>query len=529
MRPPWGADGALAEGPRSAPRAPARRRRRFKCARRCPDRRHDARRCRGESGDPWRGRGERMTAVLEGNLDYILFVYGLGFVLLAITLLGLPTRVASPLPWKWLGISAVFFGLSAWTDMFTLAGGHRAGVDAMRTVFFVVGCAFLVEFARTCWSAVGGARVGRWVVVALLVLAALGGFAGLRGLDATAGYFLVLPGGLWAAAGLWRYQRAGGRHGRPLLLAAAAMAVFVVAEGVVTLKAPVPPATWINEESFLSALGFPVQLVSMALAVPFVVGLWLHYRALLREEHPGLVERGGALYEVAMLASLAVILVAGFSATSLVGDRWDADARAGLLGRTALAAAAINPDRVETQTATPADVGTADYERLREQLTLMEGVSKDIRWFYLMALRAGDIVFTVDGIPLDDPGHVEPGTVYEEPPRGLFEVFTSGGDTTVGPYTDEYGTFVSAFAPIHHLGDGRVVGVLGLDITAAQWLHSLALARAAPILVTLLLCLIVIAAYVVQERLRLSTLTLGQSERTYRTVLESMQNAFYRI
>src|SRR5665811_272649 len=130
MRPPRGADGGLAEGPRSAPRAPARRRRRFKSARRCPDRRHDARRCRGESGDPWSGRGERMTAVLEGNLDYILLVYGLGLVLLALTLLGLRTRVASPLPWKWLGMSAVFLGLSAWAEAFTLAVSHRAGVDA---------------------------------------------------------------------------------------------------------------------------------------------------------------------------------------------------------------------------------------------------------------------------------------------------------------------------------------------------------------------------------------------------------------
>ena len=121
------------------------------------------------------------------------------------------------------------------------------------------------------------------------------------------------------------------------------MAVFVVAECVVTLKAPVPPATWINEESFLSALGFPVQLVCMALAVPFVVGLWLHYRALLREEHPELVERRGALYEVAMLASLAVILVAGFYATSLVGDRWVAGDRADLLSHAALAASPSTP------------------------------------------------------------------------------------------------------------------------------------------------------------------------------------------
>src|SRR5450756_2621207 len=80
MRPPRGADGVLAEGRRRAPRAPARCRRRLKSERRCPDRRHDARWRRGEAGDPWRGRDERMTAVLEGNLDYILFVYGLGFV-----------------------------------------------------------------------------------------------------------------------------------------------------------------------------------------------------------------------------------------------------------------------------------------------------------------------------------------------------------------------------------------------------------------------------------------------------------------
>ncbi|HZL06640.1 MAG TPA: PAS domain S-box protein, partial [Coriobacteriia bacterium] len=96
------------------------------------------------------------------------------------------------------------------------------------------------------------------------------------------------------------------------------------------------------------------------------------------------------------------------------------------------------------------------------------------------------------------------------------------------PYTDEHGTFVSAFTPIRDLVDGRVVGVLGLDSTAAQWAPSLARARAAPILVTLLLCLLVIGAYVVQERLRLAALTIGESEKGYRTVLETMRDVFYR-
>ena len=203
-----------------------------------------------------------MTAVLDGNLDYLLFVYGLGLVLVAVTLLGLHSTVSSPLPWKWLGLSALGLGLSIWTDMFAVAVGHRGVMDVLHSAFFVAGCAFLFEFARTCWVAAGGARVSRWVIVVPLALAALGGFAGLRGLHATAGYLLGLTGGLWAAAGLWRYQRAGGKHARPLRLVAAAMALFVVTAVCRGRQGPLlPPAAWMNQESFVSTFGFPIQLL----------------------------------------------------------------------------------------------------------------------------------------------------------------------------------------------------------------------------------------------------------------------------
>jgi signal transduction histidine kinase len=233
------------------------------------------------------------------------------------------------------------------------------------------------------------------------------------------------------------------------------------------------------------------------------------------------------VYRVAIIASLAVILATGFYATTLVGDRWEASARADLLGRSALAASAINPDRILTQTATPDDVGTADYQRLHEQLTLMDGVSKDVRWIYLMMLKDGAIVFTVDGIPRDDPGHTEPGVAYEAPPEELMGVF-AGNAATVGPYTDEFGTFISGFTPIRDLKNGRTLAVLGIDTQAGAWFHALALARLTPILVTLLLCLIVFGAAVALERSRLAALTIAESERDYRTVLETMQDGFYR-
>ncbi len=475
-----------------------------------------------------------MTTALDGNLDYILFVYGLGFVLLAIAILGLGATVASPLPWKWFAVSVLFLGLSIWTDMFAMAIAERlaeevphTAADMLRTVLFVLGCAFLVEFARICWAAAGGRRVGRWIIVVLLALAASGSLAGPRGLDATAAGLLGLTGGLWAAAGIWRYQRVGGRHGRPLRLTAVALALFVVVQSILAFQTLWLNAEWMERESSFATGSLPVQLLCMAIAVPFVTGLWMYYRALLREEHPGFADRHGAVNAIAALAALALILAAGFYFTSFAGDRWDALTRASLLDHAVLAAAATDPDRVAAQTATPADVGTEDYRLLRQQLTLMVNRSTEVRWYYLMALKGDHIVFTVDGAPDGSLEHTGPGVVYEDPPPGLIDVF-SGEELTIGPYSDEFGTYVSSFAPIRARWDGPVVGVMGIDADAADWVHQLALARTTPILVTLLLCLMVSAAYVALERSRLAALTIGESEWDYRTVLETMQDGFYR-
>ncbi len=70
--------------------------------------------------------------------------------------------------------------------------------------------------------------------------------------------------------------------------------------------------------------------------------------------------------------------------------------------------------------------------------------------------------------------------------------------------------------------------MLGLDEDASVWAQSIARARLSPIVVTLLLALLVIGAYVVWERLRLDAVSVGEKERMYRSVLEAMQNVFYR-
>ena len=265
----------------------------------------------------------------------------------------------------------------------------------------------------------------------------------------------------------------------------------------------------------------------MALAVPFVLVLWYRYGACLRGR-PGLADRKALVLEAAFAVAMAVLLAGGLYRLRFRGAAPTLTARRSLLATAQLAAGGMNPDMVARQTATRADLGTKDYERLREQLLLMTAASADVRRLSLMAQRDNAILFTVDGIPLYDSDHTEPGTPYRDPPPVLASVFRGGRAVTVGPYTDEHGTFVSAFAPVRERFSGRVFGVLRVDVDASDWAGTVAQQRLQPLLITLLLALMVLGFYVVQERRRIDALTLAESEREYRSVLESMGDVFYR-
>ena len=469
-----------------------------------------------------------MSDLAHVDVCYVLLAYAVGFGLLAAMLLGLAGAVSSPLRWRWLGLSAAALGLSVTLGIFSNSLAGAGGLDVVRVVCFVLGCALLVEFARRDWAIVGGRRIGVWVTAALVAVSACGLIAGVDGFEIAAGLCLGVVGGLWGAAGIWRFARHGSRHGRPLVVVAVGVAGFSIIEFGLGPAIRATPFVWLGQLASVGSAGLPVQLVAAAFALPFLVALWLYYRVLLKEEHPGLVDRKGLAFEVLVALALAGILVAGMYATSRVAAATDRGSRRDLLARTQLAAAALSPADVGAQTGTAADKGDPSYKRLREQLMLMTAASDDVRWLYLMARQGDRIVFTVDGISLDDPGHAEPGLTYEEPPPGLDRVFRTGRPLVVGPYTDEWGTFVSAFATVREAYSGRVLGALGLDVDASAWEAAVAKEELEPLLITLLLCFIVTGAFVVEERRRIDALAIVESERKYRSVLDNMGDVFYR-
>ena len=111
--------------------------------------------------------------------------------------------------------------------------------------------------------------------------------------------------------------------------------------------------------------------------------------------------------------------------------------------------------------------GDENFLKIRERNLKIRSAEPELRFVYTMRRDAQGIYFVVDaGLP-DEIGYSPFGMRYEEPGPALVENFDSMLGTILEPefYTDEYGTFLSGYAPIFS-SDGQKVGVIGVDITA---------------------------------------------------------------
>ena len=139
-----------------------------------------------------------------------------------------------------------------------------------------------------------------------------------------------------------------------------------------------------------------------------------------------------------------------------------------------LTLAAVNPDRIKNQAKNPSDAENADYKRLKEQ-ALKIGVlfqAKGVDSIYAMTRQDNKVSFLFDSLPTNHKRYSPPGVEYVKAPPELVGVFTSGQAALVGPYTDEYGTFLSYFKPVRIFDTNELVGVMGVDINYSLYLQK---------------------------------------------------------
>ena len=101
------------------------------------------------------------------------------------------------------------------------------------------------------------------------------------------------------------------------------------------------------------------------------------------------------------------------------------------------------------------------YLALKQKFQKMRSLSKNIANFYIMRVEGSQVVFLLDDAN-DTPAKI--GQVYKEPEAKVFAA-VSGTQVSDTIYSDEWGTYLSGYAPVKG-SDGKTAFLVGADMEA---------------------------------------------------------------
>ncbi len=175
---------------------------------------------------------------------------------------------------------------------------------------------------------------------------------------------------------------------------------------------------------------------------------------------------GAVLLATAMLSIAAVFRTASRA--------FDEEVRAGLMNFAHAAAALVDGD-VHRALVSPEQEATQAYADAIQPLRKVLNQASDLRFLYTAVLVEDQVHFILDATP---PGDADGDGVedhsalmepYEDADPDMLAVLRDGeARVTAEPYSDDWGTFISAFVPLRD-SQGRQVGILGADITLARY------------------------------------------------------------
>ncbi|MBI5844960.1 MAG: CHASE domain-containing protein [Deltaproteobacteria bacterium] len=434
--------------------------------------------------------------MIAENMDYIFFVYGLAFLMLAFLLQERPAGIEAPFPWLWLSGFGLSHGINEWLDMLALSTGDYLWLKIVRLAVLAISFILLCEFGRRGAMFQGVRMPGPWIVMLLAAAGAMGALLGdSAGANAGLRHALGLPGGVLSGLVLWRMAKsASGAQSKAFKVSGAGFLVYGLATGLVVPDAGFFPSSILNQELFLETAGFPIQIIRAVCAATCATALYIALNP------PGAQEESSRPWRWSIPAILLVLLSTGFWAVNRQGELIDRESRQSLLHQAAAIARTINPDRVKALSFTIKDKKRSEFQRLRAYMVAYRQAI-DCLGIYTIALRDDKLIFGPESYDEKDPMASPPGTVYVQPPARTWGIFRSGQAFVHGPYTDEYGTFVSALAPVKDPRDGKVLMVVGLDIDASAWKASVMRHRLMAILAVMCLATILLAgAWLFQMR-----------------------------
>jgi PAS domain S-box-containing protein len=238
-----------------------------------------------------------------------------------------------------------------------------------------------------------------------------------------------------------------------------------------------------------------------------------------------------------LIIAIIVIIASGMALTLWTIQREDNLLRTDLIIKTRHLSSDISIEHVKGLTGSESDLGSPDYVILKDQMMRFQSTDPQIKFVYLIGQWSdGTVFFYVDSESPGSEDYSPPGQGYPEASASLLNIFSTGQETTEGPQSDRWGTWVSGLVPITDATTGKVIAVMGTDIDARDWPIQIIKASSPAVIAMLLLVLLLLIFFYVLQRnererqiLAESEATIRESESRYRTVFESTGTAMLTI
>ncbi len=464
-----------------------------------------------------------MAEFLKSQLDYIYFFYGLGFFLIsAISFLSL-SALSQKSYWKYLGLFGLFHGINEWLDLYALQYNPLpAALTIIRPCVLFLSFLFLFEFARLASSGYRKGSPGRWIYLPIITVIYFSYLSfGLGGFDVSCRYFLGFTGALWSGLIIFTVSAEQPKQiGNNLKVVAFCFILYAFSQLVVPYL-NIFPASLINADNFFKTFSIPVQLIRGLLALVIAFFMWSAWYYAIYAKHKLMLLAKKSEIRIPVFI-LIIVLLCGWSLTDFFGNYTRDELNNQLITEASTAAAAINTERVLTLTGTSVDISSPHYKRIKEQLYNIYKVNSNVRFVYLLGLKDNKIIFLVDAEPEYSKDYSPPGLEYVELSSVLKEIFYSGETFIKGPYTDRWGSWVSAFIPVKNVGGSGVISILGFDINSKKWIASIYLSRALGIFITISIFVFLFSLFLIFAINKNSSLALVASEQNLSTTLFSI-------
>jgi len=234
------------------------------------------------------------------------------------------------------------------------------------------------------------------------------------------------------------------------------------------------PSIWIL---FLLVLGFidwvcafsrpdiPLLWFSSHIVASIGTLIWL---ALHRSQRSKFSENEEVFARWLIPLVIIVVLVVGAVMVDWFSKSRSNQLQMATLQQSSAIAQMIKDSKIERLQFNANDTSDPVFQRL-ENLFAAYAKQVGIRSIYTVKQIDGKLYFGPESLEPTDSLASPPGTLYQKPPAGLWEVFEKRKAKYVEPYQDEYGRFISGFAPVFLDSTNKNNVVVGVDLEITRW------------------------------------------------------------